>query len=278
VFEKEELHQIKLAQQPELKLLGFKPRDFLQDYYCIKPSMFMIADETLIAGSTVFLGKLIERLEKKDMVAVCTLVIRKNSALQIVALLPQVGTQAHPRSPMGFHIIILPFADDIRDIPAPAVDTMEETHLEMMESIIEPLIASFNPNQIENPSLAKQYAYLHAMAMELEDIDTVDESKPNYDLIVQKSGPMVQKFVHATKELAPPAPEVVKPVKQAKRKVEQTSDMDIISEEQIKEAIKGNLLKSFTVAQLTDMVKSKGEKVNSKKKANLMEQVVELYT
>jgi hypothetical protein len=246
-----------------MTLLGFKPKDFLQDYYCIKPSMFMIADEAMIAGSTAFLGKLIERLEKKDFIALCTLVVRKNSQLQFVALIPQSSPT------MGFHVIPLPFCDDIRDIPAPPITEINESYLETMESIIEPLIAPFDPNQLENPSLAKQYAYLHAMALGLEDFNIVDQTIPDRDLIVQKSGQLIQQLNQMTAEEIPP-PEV----KVVKRKA---SEVDTIDETDVKLAIEKDSLKKYTVPQLTELIKAKGEKVKSKKKADLMDQIIEIY-
>jgi hypothetical protein len=73
-----------------MKLLGFKKSSFLKDKLNIRPSMFMIPDEVMIGGSTVFFEHLVERLHHKDMVAICSLVIRKNTSPKLVCLVPQV--------------------------------------------------------------------------------------------------------------------------------------------------------------------------------------------
>lgn len=55
------------------------------------------------------------------MVAVCHYVPRSNSTLEIVYLLPQLeerDEQGNQTTPAGFHVILLPFKEDVREVPA----------------------------------------------------------------------------------------------------------------------------------------------------------------
>jgi ATP-dependent DNA helicase 2 subunit 1 len=267
-----------MAQQPQMKLLGFKSKDFLKDHYTVKPSLFMIADESIVSGSSVFLAKVIQRMLVKNVIAVCSLAMRKNSTLQLVALLPQVGVNQLPKLPTGFHVLPLPFADDLRELSIPPLEHVDEKLIETFSSIIEPLVEPFDPRSMPNPSLSKQYAYLHAMAMGNEDFDFEDPTVPKYQKIGDKSGPMINVFNQMTQEIAPQV-DVAKPIKPTKRKAEQmeTGDITSIPETDIRDAIANGILHKFTVAQLTDIVKGRNEKVKSKKKADLVEQVMEIF-
>jgi ATP-dependent DNA helicase 2 subunit 1 len=278
VFEKEDLFKIRLAQQPQMTLLGFKSKEFLKDHYTVKPSLFMVADESNVFGSSVFLAKLIQRMEFKNVIGLCSLAMRKNSTLQLVALIPQLGTNEQPKLPTGFHVIPLPFADDLRDLQIPPLEHVDEKLIETFSSIIEPLVQPFDPRSIPNPSLSKQYAYLHAMAMGNEDIDFTDMTVPNYQKIGEASGPMIHSLNRMTQDIVPRV-DVFKPVKASKRKAESldAGDQAGFPEAEIRDAIANGSLNKFTVAQLTDIVKAKAGKVKSKRKADLVQQVVELF-
>ncbi len=93
----------------------------------------------------------------------------------LVALLPQLeeidtGVQVKPP---GFQVIVLPFADDAREvITPPAVFDAEEREKidagkEQMKKVIDSMTAkNFDPLCIENPSLQKHWAAVQALALE----------------------------------------------------------------------------------------------------------------
>lgn len=89
-FTKDELLKIKMAQEPKLRLLAFRPQSVLKDKLNHKTSMFMIPDESIVTGSSSFFAHLVERMVVKGVVAICSLAVRKNSTLKLVCLLPQV--------------------------------------------------------------------------------------------------------------------------------------------------------------------------------------------
>jgi len=62
---------------------------------------------------------LIKSLSKKDKIAIARLVAREGGAVRMVALLPQeemVDPDDGQITPPGFHIIFLPFAEDLWDV------------------------------------------------------------------------------------------------------------------------------------------------------------------
>ncbi|PIK56415.1 putative X-ray repair cross-complementing protein 6 [Apostichopus japonicus] len=73
-------------------------------------------------GSTTLFNALLKKSLSRDVIAICRFIPRRNSAPQFVALLPQeeeLDDQNIQLSPPGFHVIFLPFADDIRRLQYP---------------------------------------------------------------------------------------------------------------------------------------------------------------
>lgn len=73
-----------------------------------------------IVGSTVAFAALLDRMTAMDKIAIVRLTARTNSMPRIAALLPQAETfdeDGLQMDPPGFHIIPLPYADDIRRTP-----------------------------------------------------------------------------------------------------------------------------------------------------------------
>lgn len=94
-------------------------------------------------GSSSVFAHLLDRLHARDKIAICRFVPRRNAAPRIVALLPEVRSCENAEwvgrnwpimqrvalqkgqidkdgdeVPYGFHVIYMPFADDIRHIPS----------------------------------------------------------------------------------------------------------------------------------------------------------------
>lgn len=67
-----------------------------------------------------FFSVLLNRCAERDLIAICRLIERKNSKPRLVALLPQkeeIKAKTNEQiSPPGFHVVYLPFAEDIRDL------------------------------------------------------------------------------------------------------------------------------------------------------------------
>ena len=99
-----------------LRLIGFKPIDSLKFGHYVRSGYFIYPEEKVIKGSrTIFAALLIKCLEKKVM-AICSFKPRDSSGPSFVALVPQEHDPSEGKA-SGFHLIFLPFADDIRSVP-----------------------------------------------------------------------------------------------------------------------------------------------------------------
>lgn len=99
--------------------MGFKPSSALKAHYNIKTANFIYPDETVVVGSSVLFNALLTRLSALDKVAICRFIPRVNAAPRFVALLPQLEVLDANKiqvQPPGFHVIYLPYADDLRSL------------------------------------------------------------------------------------------------------------------------------------------------------------------
>merc|ERR1712142_246456 len=99
-----------------LKLLGFRSTACLKVQNHVKLPQFLYPCEDIVSGSRSMLHALVARCSARDKVAICSFKQRNNSAPSFVALLPQmevIENGAQVKAP-GFHVIHLPFLDDIR--------------------------------------------------------------------------------------------------------------------------------------------------------------------
>ncbi|RUP48803.1 SPOC like C-terminal domain-containing protein [Jimgerdemannia flammicorona] len=120
VFTKEELAEIKNFGDPGFTLIGFKPTSALQIYHNLSHPLFIYPDELAYSGSTRVFAALLKKMLELDRIAICSMIRRINTAPRMVALLPQAevfGDDGGQEKPAGFHVITLPYADDIRDLP-----------------------------------------------------------------------------------------------------------------------------------------------------------------
>jgi ATP-dependent DNA helicase 2 subunit 1 len=95
-------------------------------------------------------------------------------AMRFCALLPQLEhyDEDHFQVPPGFHVIFLPFADDITK---PALDYRPEPFSQELLSLTKLLVNNltlqdYNPKNFESPSLQKFYAHLQAHALNEPEI------------------------------------------------------------------------------------------------------------
>ncbi|KAJ1558971.1 X-ray repair cross-complementing protein 6, partial [Cladochytrium tenue] len=129
IFTQAELATIRSFGDPGLRLIGFKPLQSVlrKPYYNLKHSAFIYPDEVSYTGSSAVFVQLLARLVALEKAAICSFIPRKNAAPRLVALLPQLQLEEFDDRnnlirPSGFHLIHIPFADDIRKPPAPEFD------------------------------------------------------------------------------------------------------------------------------------------------------------
>ena len=276
VFEKEEVNSIKSAGETGLTLLGFKPRSSLKRYHHVRPAQFIYPDEKSISGSSRLFTALLEKCASKDLVAICRFVPRLAATVKLVALIPQkeeLDEHNVQLSPPGFHLIFLPFADDLRKLSYEDTPRANDEQVEKAKEIVKALTSSFDPLDIENPSLQKHYSNLEALALDKDSPENFsDLSEPNNAQLDARLGNLATEF----KDLV--FPEGYDPeAKGGKRKAAGSSSVSTKrakTEESVdvREYATSGKLNKLTVPVLKEFVKSNSIKCGSKK-AELIEAV-----
>lgn len=120
-FTESEIRQFKtLDLEPQIKVLGFQDPSWLRFEHNVKHSVFVYPDESAFTGSTRTFAALLAVCAKRNRHAVALALLRRNATPIYCCLIPQPETYGEDGSqdkPPGFHLIPLPFADDIRDRP-----------------------------------------------------------------------------------------------------------------------------------------------------------------
>ncbi|KAJ3368949.1 X-ray repair cross-complementing protein 6, partial [Kappamyces sp. JEL0680] len=156
VFSKEEYASMKNNGPPSLTLVGFRDTSELKDKFNLRPSSFLVADEFQITGSSSLFAHFVERLLSRDKIAICKMIAKKNAPLRLVALVPQGASYdeaSGKETPMGCHVVTLPFADDLRSIVLP--DRMMEIPtvgvLDAASQIVKALSVPYQVGSTKNP-------------------------------------------------------------------------------------------------------------------------------
>ncbi|KAJ3862177.1 SPOC like C-terminal domain-containing protein [Lentinula novae-zelandiae] len=260
-----------LGLEPGLKLLGFKPRDTLKFEDNVKHSLFLYPEENTYAGSKRTLSALLKSMIKKKVVGLARGVLRRNSTPTIYAVLPQ-EEDVDEMEPAGFHIIPLPFADDIRSAPIDqgyiASDDLKDKARAWINKMT---IKSGYPHKYATTALAFHYDQLEASAFREEfNPDAFEDlTEPNVHLIHAKAGKLLKEW---KVELADDhSATLVIPVTGSKRKSEDTST-DGIDVAEIKTRFESGSLMKLKVDQLKAFCRSQNLSTSGKK-ADLIQRV-----
>lgn len=116
---------------------------------------------------------------KQDKVAIVRFIPRDNSQVRFCALLPQkekYNEDEGVQTPPGFQLIILPFADDLRDLEnimesagfevdnedkeQNVIETLTSEEKKAAKLLVKNLSIDFNSRDFENPSIQQFYAGL----------------------------------------------------------------------------------------------------------------------
>jgi ATP-dependent DNA helicase 2 subunit 1 len=254
--------------EPSLLLLGFKPISSLKFKHNVEASLFITPKDRKLKGSSEVFAELVTSLHEQRKVAICKLIARKTSILRLVALIPQLSQKTMP---LGFQLIYLPFADDIRhfddDIaPITVKANTADSMITCMDAIIDSL-ALPTLNIVSNPELSKFKAGLDSVALDLDDMEViVDETLPNLDWIQDVAGDLIAQLNgdDFLKESRKRAATTCESTAGKRTKLLPTHD-------EIVESYKRGKLNDFTVPQLMDYLKSISVVVKSKKKADLVQ-------
>ena len=88
---------------------------------------------------------------------------------RVVALLPQqeeIDEHNIQMKAPGFHIIYLPYSDDIRKLKIESHAKASEEQVDKAKEIIDKLKFTYTPDMFENPAVQKFYRVLEAFALD----------------------------------------------------------------------------------------------------------------
>ncbi|KAL4250950.1 ATP-dependent DNA helicase II subunit 1 [Abortiporus biennis] len=253
--------------EPGIKLLGFKDRSELAFEDNIKRSTFIYPDEMSYSGSKRTFSALLHAMIKKDKIGLVLALTRRNSSPIFCALLPQEEKDEDGwNEPAGFHLIPLPFADDIRAAP---IESGHRASKELRDAALKWVNklsvknGTYPPDSYPNPALAYHNAQLEASAFreEFDEESFEDLTLPKYSMIRKRAGPLLkewrQSLVKADNSL--PITEDI-PVETKKRK----SDTPL-GEIEVREMYESSTLSKLRVDQMKMFLKAHGMSVSGKK-------------
>ena len=253
-----------------LFIVGFKPASsFLKPEYCVGHSCFLYPQEQRIAGSAELCSALITSLSDRGLVAIARAVPKANSTMTFVALVPQqeqIDEESGEQtvSP-GFHLMRLPFADDIRDLSLPDTNVatlmapfdeqneMRKGQVERAKRIIDAMTEpSWDPEMLDNPALRLCFATLENLALGQESEEAVLDIVNPDSAKVSEADNFVVEWLNAlsvtdTESLSCNA----KPSIYKKAKVEDARQW---TEAELKDMIKSGQIEKLTVAELKSII------------------------
>jgi len=300
-FTPEEIAEIKSFGDPVLRIIGFKPLSMLPIWANYRPSTFIYPSEEDVIGSTRVFSALQQKLLKDQKMGLAWYVPRRNATPTLAAVIPGAerldddgGVQVMPP---GLWIHVLPFADDVRQIPDTSVVQAPDVLVDRMRMVVQQLQlpkAVYDPKKYPNPSLQWFYRILQALALE-EDMPEKPDDKtlPRYRQIDKRAGEYVLEWgaeleeqyeiwkkvnagrhtaTGATKRGSAAAGESGKRTKTAAEGTSKSSDM--ISDEEMRKAFETNKINKLTVAVLKAWCKEKGIKLpTAAKKGDVVDEV-----
>ncbi|KAF9477739.1 Ku DNA-binding complex, Ku70 subunit [Pholiota conissans] len=252
--------------EPGIKLLGFKDRSELEFEDNVRHSQFIYPDEMAYSGSKRTFSALLKSMLKKDKIGLALVLTRRNSSPVFCALLPQEEKKDEfgwP-DPAGFHLIQLPFADDIRQAPIQEAFKASKDIVEYAYAWVDKLIikniGTYPPDSYPNPALAYHNAQLQASAFREEfDPDSFEDlSLPKTGSMHKRAGKLMKLW--KTELQNDPSASIVVPATGTKRKADVSVD-----EAEIRSKYEAGHLAKLRVDQLKEFLKSKGQSVSGKK-------------
>lgn len=210
---------IKKFDKVGMTLMGFKPRTYLKAYHNVKHATFVYPDDKKVAGSSQCADALIKEMIFKERIAIVRVQARENTQMKFCALLPQdesYNEETGIQTPPGFQCIVLPFAEDIRDLDnilaaagfgqreeremQPASETLPklaEKERNAAKLMIKNFSIDFDSRNFENPTIQKFYSGLQALALNEDEPEEVEDYlEPDYEEL-ERRGPVLQKFKDA---------------------------------------------------------------------------------
>ncbi|KAL6774639.1 KU70 [Auxenochlorella protothecoides x Auxenochlorella symbiontica] len=216
-LEPHEIQSVKAAPPHTIRVLGFKSTSCLKEHHQLRSSSFVYPDDSGVPGSSQVFVALHSAMLDQDQVAFGVFARSHSGGLRLVALLPQEALSDEEGIQLaapGFHVIYLPFADDLRqpemDRAFTGSQVVEPTAAQVAaaDALIAHLqLGEFSSDIIANPHLQRHYQVLEALAMgEEPGEDVMDDTLPDVEAF-RAVGPVVRAFREAvTVAEASPSP------------------------------------------------------------------------
>ncbi|KAH8803277.1 SPOC like C-terminal domain-containing protein [Xylogone sp. PMI_703] len=297
-FTPAELKELKNFGQPILRIIGFKPRSMLPLWASIKKSTFIYPSEEDYVGSTRVFSALWQKLLKDKKMGIAWYIARSNATPIIVAILPSAertdSTSKGQVIPAGLWLYPLPFVDDIRNPPGtPDPLVSPDELIDKMRIIVQQLQlpkAMYDPAKYPNPALQWHYRILQAIALEEEIPETPDDKTvPRYRQIDKRAGEYAIQWGETLEALSLVHSKHRGTAAGVKRDRGATDDddrgkkkskvassapksLEEMSMDDLRKIIQGDRLDKYKVADLKDLLRSKGLS-DSGKKSQLVERI-----
>lgn len=305
-FTQEELSKIKSFGDPVIRIIGFKPMSLLPNWASVRPATFIYPSEDDYVGSTRVFAALHAKLLKDQKMGIAWFIARRNATPVLAAIIPGAevrNVEGEQTTPPGLWIKQLPYADDIREPPETNLVRAPDTVTDAMRVVIQQLQLPkgvYDPHKYPNPSLQWFYKILQALALE-EDLPEQGEDKtlPRWKQIHKRAGGYVVEWGGVLEEefarwqqanskgLKPTSSGAAKrgsaappdaPAGNKKIKNEDGGDGDSkITDDMMRTAYKKSSVNKYTVADLKGWLQSKGARLGSTKKADLVDAVTSYF-
>eukprot|EP00286_Rhodomonas_abbreviata_P014639 CAMPEP_0181331356 /NCGR_PEP_ID=MMETSP1101-20121128/24451_1 /TAXON_ID=46948 /ORGANISM="Rhodomonas abbreviata, Strain Caron Lab Isolate" /LENGTH=700 /DNA_ID=CAMNT_0023440797 /DNA_START=202 /DNA_END=2301 /DNA_ORIENTATION=+ len=179
-FSKEEVASCKaLDVPPGLQLLGFAPSSMLEARLTLRSPYFLRAHDTPAhtegGDAAQAFRALWQVLIEESRIAICTFRSRSNVQPRMVALVPD--SEAYREGgelavPDGFHVVPLPFKDDLRTMPpVKAASKPSAEAVQAAAKVVKTVrYEDVDPSLFHNPVLQRHLAHLEAISLQ-EDVD-----------------------------------------------------------------------------------------------------------
>ncbi|KDQ58968.1 hypothetical protein JAAARDRAFT_33696 [Jaapia argillacea MUCL 33604] len=251
--------------EPGIKLLGFKDRSELTFEDNTRHSTFIYPDEMKYSGSKRTFSALLKSMVKKKKFGLVLVLLKRNSSPVFCAMLPQIEKPDETGwiEPSGFHLIPLPFADDIRAAPIEEAFRAGEEVKEAARAWIKKLSVkngAYPPDSYPNPALAYHNAQLEASAFreEYDPESFEDMTLPKVDMIHKRAGDLLKEWKRALRNDESANSHIV--TTGSKRKADVSVD-----EAEIRSKHEADALGKLRVDQLKEFLKAKSLPVSGRK-------------
>uniref|UniRef100_A0A2Z5TRK7 ATP-dependent DNA helicase 2 subunit 1 n=1 Tax=Reticulitermes speratus TaxID=60591 RepID=A0A2Z5TRK7_9NEOP len=198
-FRPDEVKNLRKLSGPGLKLLGFKPDSKIKVHHHLRPSSFIYPEEGLIQGSRKLFTALLDRCVERKVVPICSFTPRTNAVPSLVALLPQeekLDDSNIQILPPGFHVVYLPYAEDIRTLNTESTAKADEEQISNARAVVKKLRFPYKPYTFDNPKLQVHWRNIEALVLDYDERPEVkDVTVPDHEYMSSKLGSLAQEFL-----------------------------------------------------------------------------------